>query len=276
MQKADRPVRDLLDLTQRPAVPRGWLHPNFSSARVGALMTSRHGGVSRVPFDSLNLRPGLGDDDAAVAENRARVARHCGGAGVLLQQVHGKACLTLTAAALAPMPVADGSCTVTPGVVCEIQVADCLPVLLADRHGCGVAIAHAGWRGLAGGVVQAALAQLCEASGAAPHDIEAWLGPCIGPRCFEVGADVVQAFAHAPAACLVARPEAQLPDGSPPKWLADLPGLARHVLQQAGVQQVGGNDGSVSWCTVENADYYSYRRELGRTGRQAGYIWLRD
>jgi YfiH family protein len=257
-------------------LPPGWLRPVFSSSRVGALMTSRHGGVSPAPFDSLNLRPSLGDDDAAVATNRARVATWCGGPGVLLQQVHGTVCLTLPDASLPPMPRADASCTVTPGVVCEIQVADCLPVLLADRHGRGVAVAHAGWRGLAGGVIQSALAALCAASGAAPGEVQAWLGPCIGPRRFEVGADVVSACADAPSTCFVARPASELPAGSPPKWLADLPGLARQVLIAAGVTHVDGNNGSAPWCTVENADYFSYRREQGRTGRQAGYVWLRD
>ncbi|MFM2068793.1 MAG: peptidoglycan editing factor PgeF [Pseudomonadota bacterium] len=293
MPKPERAVDDAL----KPAapglpipsdLPPGWLRPAFSAARVGALMTSRHGGVSQAPYDSLNLRPGLGDDDAAVAENRARVALHCAGAGVLLQQVHGTACVMLTGAALPPMPVADASGSTTPGVVCEIQVADCLPVLLADRHGRGVAVAHAGWRGLAGGVVQGALAQLCEASGAAPHQVEAWLGPCIGPRRFEVGADVLHAFAvaAAPPACFVPLPRSAAAAGTAAaepgragpvadKWLADLPGLARHLLVQAGVASVAGNDGSPAWCTVENTHYYSYRRELGRTGRQAAYIWLR-
>jgi YfiH family protein len=277
-------------------LPPGWLRPLFSSERVGALMTSRHGGVSRAPFDTLNLRPGLGDDDAAVAHNRAHVARLCGGHGVLLQQVHGTACLILSGGPVVEQPVADASCSTVPGVVCEIQVADCLPVLLADRRGRGVAVAHAGWRGLAGGVLQVAVAHLCEASGAAPEEVEAWLGPCIGPRRFEVGGDVVQAFAGAPAACFVPKTAAAgaatatpTPEADDPgsvggragraadvqKWLADLPALARHMLARSGVGQMAGNDGSPSWCTVENTDYYSYRREQGRTGRQAGYIWLR-
>jgi YfiH family protein len=271
------------------ALPASWLRPQFSSPKVAALMTSRHGGVSAAPFDSLNLRPGLGDDEAAVATNRARVLALCGGPAVLLQQVHGVACLILPDAGArawsgsAVWPVADASCATAPGLVCEIQVADCLPVLLADRLGRGVAVAHAGWRGLAGGVLQNALATLCRASGAVPADIEAWFGPCIGPRCFEVGADVLQAFAAAPsryfAALLPAagRPDADgnAPASHPPKWLADLPGLARHLLQAQGLSSIGGNTGEPAWCTVENTDYFSYRREQGRTGRQAGYIWLK-
>jgi YfiH family protein len=262
------------------ARPASWLRPHFTSPRVGALMTSRHGGVSPAPFDSFNLRLGLGDDDTAVAVNRARLLVRLGRPSVLLQQVHGTTCLTLTDAgdaSLAAMPVADASLSVVPGIACEIQVADCLPVLMADRRGRGVAAAHAGWRGLAGGVVQATLAALCRASGARPRDIEVWLGACIGPRQFEVGADVFDAFGAAPGACFV--PRAPLPDlasGLGPKWLADLPALARWTLAGAGVDHITGNDGSPAWCTVENSDFFSYRRDRGRTGRMAACIWLKD
>jgi YfiH family protein len=278
--------------------PASWLKPAFSSPRVGALMTCRHGGVSTAPFDSLNLRPDIGDLDAAVAINRARLHAAVGSPSLLLQQVHGSTCLRLTREMLlrradTPLPVADaGVCTET-GLACEVQVADCLPVLMADRHGRGVAAAHAGWRGLAGGVVQATLAALCDASRAQAADIEVWLGACIGPSRFEVGADVLTAFGAAPASCFVpnrtalmagcavaadlvasraAEPQAQGPVDA--KWLADLPALARWTLRQAGVREVRGNDGSPAWCTARNSDFFSYRRDRGRTGRMAACIWL--
>jgi YfiH family protein len=175
-------------------------------------------------------------------------------------------------------------------------VADCLPVLLADRAGRAVAAAHAGWRGLAGGVIEAALQALCDAAGTRPEAVEVWLGPCIGPRAFEVGADVWRAFADAPEACFVpcndaartaaagAAPEGLGLDVGPvsgpatsgPKWWADLPALARWRLARAGVREVQGNDGTPAWCTVENPAWFSYRRERGRTGRQAAFIGLRD
>lgn len=276
-----------------------WLRPVFSSPRVGALMTTRHGGVSTSPFDSLNLRPGIGDDDRVVAVNRGRLLGAIGAPSVLLQQVHGTVCLRLTLdesrhPADEPLPVADASVCTEAGLACEVQVADCLPVLMADRHGRGVAAAHAGWRGLAGGVVQATLASLCRASGAAPADIEVWLGACIGPRCFEVGADVLTAFGEAPASCFAPQFHDSEAAGAPiarlglagaqvarartlsgPKWLADLPALARWTLGRAGVDAISGNDGSPAWCTVENSDFFSYRRDHGRTGRMAACIWLR-
>jgi hypothetical protein len=263
-------------------------------------MTKRHGGVSIAPFDSLNLRPAIGDDDAAVAINRARLHSAIGAPSVLLQQVHGTACLRLTRDLLpqlvdAPLPVSDASVCTDAGLACEVQVADCLPVLMADRRGRGVAAAHAGWRGLAGGVVQATLAALCEACEAQPSDIEVWLGACIGPRRFEVGADVLTAFGDAPASCFVALGEGRdagaavaadlisaTSSASPhhgsrdAKWLADLPALARWTLVKSGVRDISGNDGSPPWCTVENSDFFSYRRDRGRTGRLAACIWLEE
>jgi YfiH family protein len=163
-----------------------------------------------------------------------------------------------------PLPEADAAWTDEPGVACVVQVADCLPVLLAHPAGRGVAAAHAGWRGLAAGVLDATVQALCEGTGAEPVDLLAWLGPCIGPQAFEVGADVRDAFA-ADAAMLRYTPRA---DGDP-RWHADLAGLARSRLQRLGLQRVHGG----RWCTVsEPSRFFSYRRD-GVTGRLAAAVW---
>ncbi|MEX8516898.1 MAG: peptidoglycan editing factor PgeF [Leptothrix sp. (in: b-proteobacteria)] len=252
------------------------LLPQFSAPNVGALMSTRAGGVSLPPFDSLNLRPEVGDDPLAVAENRRRLVVAAGVESVRLDQVHGRELVVLDAALLqasraGALPQADASLSTMPGVACEVQVADCLPVLLAHRGGRGVAAAHAGWRGLAAGIVEHTLAQLCAACAAPPQDIEVWLGACIGASQFEVGADVLQAFgasAQQPGPRFVA---AQAPG----KWLAHLSGLARDRLAAAGVTQVQGNDGSLAWCTVSNPSrFFSFRRER-ISGRMSALVWLR-
>ncbi len=244
-----------------------WLRPELGVSGVGALMSTRRGGHSAPPFDSLNLKPGIGDDDAAVARNQALFRQAMGGAQpVWLNQVHGTRVVRIGAADLdAPMQDADASLTTEAGIACTVQVADCLPVLLAAPG--GVAAAHAGWRGLAGGVLEAAVAALCEATGAAPAQIHAWLGPCIGPRRFEVGADVLRAFGADPAQ---PAPVFFSPCGGG-KWLADLPGLARERLRGCGVTSAAGGDR----CTVEEASsFFSFRRD-GLTGRMAAAVWLR-
>jgi YfiH family protein len=160
---------------------------------------------------------------------------------------------------------ADAAITTEPGIACTVMVADCLPVLFAAPEGRGVAAAHAGWRGLAGGVLQATVAALCEATACSAHELQAWLGPCIGPRQFEVGADVVAAFGAGPRFVERVRPDGAM------RWLADLPGLARERLQAAGITQISGG----SLCTVEDASrFFSFRRD-GVTGRMAGAVWLR-
>lgn len=250
-----------------PVIVPDWAAP----AGVVAAMSTRHGGVSRPPFDSLNLRPaGLRadatDDPEAVAENQRRFAAALGAQPVWLDQVHGADVVRLQPGlAGPPFPVADASVSTEPGLACAVLVADCLPVLLAAGNGRAVAAAHAGWRGLAAGVVENALAALCEAAGCAPADVHAWLGPCIGPRQFEVGADVLEAFGGGPL--FVPRPR---PDGSA-RWLADLPGLARGRLHRAGVQAVSGG----RWCTVEEPSrFFSFRRDR-LTGRLAAAVALR-
>jgi len=237
---------------------------------VHAAMSLRDGGVSAAPWHSLNLGGAVGDDAAAVAANRARFAAALGARPVWLRQVHGAQVLRLDAAspgqALQP---ADAAWTSEPGVACTVLVADCLPVLMALRDGRAVAASHAGWRGLAAGVLEATVDAMCAGTGARPADIVAWLGPCIGPRRFEVGADVLQAFGETPhaadAARFTSRPRA---DGSP-RWLADLHALARDGLARAGVHDLSAASG----CTVEDASrFFSYRRD-GITGRLAAAIW---
>lgn len=246
----------------------GVLRPGFSAPRVGALMSTRAGGASRAPWDSLNLGTAVGDDPEAVEENRTRLRAALGGEPTFLRQVHGCRALRLP---LAPqtLPEADACYTTEPGVACVIQVADCLPVLLATADGRGVAAAHAGWRGLAGGVLEAAVAALIEATGSAPGRIEAWLGPCIGPRRFEVGADVLQGYGLAPG-----QAHRRFVPLRPGKWLADLAGLARDRLQALGLSRIDGG----RWCTVEEPSrFFSHRRDgarHGSSGRMAAAIWI--
>ncbi|MFT3719622.1 peptidoglycan editing factor PgeF [Pseudorhodoferax sp.] len=240
-------------------------------AGVRALHTTRAGGVSAAPYDSLNLGDHVGDAPQAVVRNRQLLARQTGGVPVFLQQVHGAAVVPLSPQGSAEPLQADASWTSRTGVACTILVADCLPVLFCDREGRAVAAAHAGWRGLAGGVLEATVAAL---RAALPHGAEllAWLGPCIGPAAFEVGEEVKAAFeaGHAEA---VRHFRARAGDAVHGKWLADLPALARLRLRAAGVPSVHGNDGSAAWCTVANASrFFSYRRD-GVCGRMAASVW---
>lgn len=249
--------------------------PDFEAPdNVGAVMSTRAGGVSGGPWSSLNLGGRVGDDPAAVARNRSRFAAAIGAAPVYLHQVHGTRVVQLTqadAGAGAATLTADAAVTNLPGIACAVQVADCLPVLLAAADGSAVAAAHAGWRGLAGGVVEAALHALCTLANCPPREVVAWLGPCIGPHRFEVGDDVVQAFADPPphdgAPRFVPHRRA---DGSM-GWLANLPQLARDRLAAAGVVAVAGG----AWCTVEDPSrFFSFRRD-GITGRLAAAVWRR-
>lgn len=238
---------------------------------VGAWMSTRAGGVSAAPWAGLNLGIAVGDEPAAVAENRRRFAQAIGAAPVWLRQVHGRTVARLTAAdAGRAEPIeADAAITTERGIGCTVQVADCLPVLFAAPEGRGVGAAHAGWRGLAGGVLDATVAALCEAAGCAPAELQAWLGPCIGPQQFEVGEEVVLAFGGSAAGDGRFTPRAR-PDGAM-RWLADLPALARDRLHQCGVTATTG----AAWCTVEDPSrFFSYRRD-GVTGRLAAAVWRR-
>jgi len=254
-----------------------WLVPDWPApATVKALCSTRHGGRSLPPYDSLNLGDHVGDDPAAVAANRAAYAGALGARPVFLQQVHGTGCVTL-AADTPDGTVADGCVTTGRSLACTMMVADCLPVLFCDTAGRAVGAAHAGWRGLAGqggkGILEAALAEFWalargNAGDIAPKTI-AWLGPCIGPEAFEVGPEVLVAFSgNDPQAAQLFRP---LAGG---KFLADLPGLARRRLAALGVTQVHGNDGSAAWCTVANPSrFFSHRRDRV-SGRLAASVWL--
>jgi YfiH family protein len=246
----------------------GALSPDWGAGgRVAALMSTRSGGVSMGAWRSLNLGGAVGDDPAAVAENRRRFDAALGVPAVYLRQMHGTrvARLPVTDAAPSAPIEADAVISTEPGTACTVLVADCLPVLFAAPDGRGVGAAHAGWRGLAGGVLEATVAALCQAAACAPSELHAWLGPCIGPRQFEVGADVLGAFGG--GSRFVPRPR---PDGAM-RWLADLPGLARDRLQAAGLARISGG----AWCTVEEASrFFSFRRD-GITGRMAAAVWLR-
>ncbi len=233
-------------------------------------MSLRAGGVSQAPWDRLNLGLAVGDEAAAVAENRARFAAALGARPLWLRQVHGTQVLQLLGHEdSAKLPAADAAWTRATGVACTVQVADCLPVLFCARDGSAVAAAHAGWRGLAAGVLEATLGALRRGAGVAPQDVLAWLGPCIGPRQIEVGADVMLAFGHDPCAAdgqrFVPR---QRRDGSP-GWLAHLPLLAHDRLQAAGVLHITTS----GECTAEDASrFFSFRRS-GCTGRMAAAVW---
>ncbi len=238
---------------------------------VRSVFTTRSGGVSVAPFDSFNLGDHVRDEPLAVAANRDRLAAFTAPARpVFLQQVHGTRVVRLTPDT--PDGTEADGCVVTGrGVAATIMVADCLPVLFTHGSGTAVAAAHAGWRGLAAGVIQATAEALRESAG--EGEVMAWLGPCIGPRAFEVGAEVCEAF-------LNGDPEAVShfwPSGEG-KFLADLPALARRALQTAGISDVHGNDGSDAWCTVTDAlRFFSHRRDavrLGSTGRMAACIWI--
>jgi YfiH family protein len=256
--------------------PSAWLRPVWhapqqAAPHVGSLMTTRAGGVSRAPWDHLNLGTAVGDDPVSVGRNRALFRQALDGAvPVFLKQVHGARVIHLgpgDAAADAPLEEADACIATEPGLACTVQVADCLPVLFQAPQGRGVGAAHAGWRGLAGGVLEATLRALCEAAGCSAGEVQVWLGPCIGARRFEVGPEVLDACladGHAEAAA------AFIPTGRPGKWLADLPRLARGRLLRAGVSAVSGGP----WCTVEDPSrFFSFRRD-GVTGRMAAAIWI--
>jgi YfiH family protein len=237
---------------------------------VHAFCTTRAGGVSAPPYDTLNLGDHVGDDEAAVAENRRRFADTLQARPVFLQQVHGRGVVQLSAQT-PDGTEADACWTTERGIACTMMVADCLPVLLADRAGRIVGAAHCGWRGLAGdngsGVLEALWSRMRAEAGAA--SVVAWLGPCIGPDAFEVGAEVRSAFvAGDPGAAASFRPHGK------GKFLADLPALARRRLSALGIVDVHGNDGSREWCTVSNASrFFSHRRDRV-SGRFAASIWL--
>lgn len=272
-----------------PDWPEDWLVPDWPAPPgVRAVFTTRAcppgTAPSARPWGDFNLGDHVGDSPEAVAAHRAALHRALGARPVFLRQVHGRQALALAPATPDGME-ADAAFTGCRHLACTVMVADCLPVLLADAQGRAVAAAHAGWRGLAGVAGQGVLEQLVRqfnalrqttAEGASNREaggIIAWLGPCIGPAAFEVGAPVRTAFVASDAgaaACFA-------PAGAG-KFLADLPALARRRLAALGIHQVWGNDGSARWCTVaQPARFHSYRRDqrvLGGSGRMAACVWL--
>jgi len=243
-------------------VVHDWLEPDWAApARVRAVCTTRSGGASAAPYASMNPADHVGDVPAAVQANRARLQQQLAlpGAPVWLQQVHGID--VVDAARVQGVPAADAAWTGQPGVVCVVLTADCLPLLLSDREGRCVAAAHAGWRGLAAGVIE----QTVRTLPVAPQQLLAWLGPAIGPGAYVVGEEVRAAFlAHDARAAAGFRPAAV---GG---WHADLYQLARQRLAAAGVPAVFGG----GLCTfTEPGRFFSYRRD-GATGRMASLVWL--
>lgn len=229
-------------------------------ACIGAFVTTREGGVSLGPYASLNLAAHVGDDEANVRENRRRLRGRLPAEPLWLDQVHGNRCVR--AECSQPGVRADAALARRPATVCAVMTADCLPVLLCDSGGSVVAAAHCGWRGLAAGILESALAGM----EVEPESVLAYLGPAIGPASFEVGAQVRDAFvAREPGAASAFRAAA------PGKWLADLYQLARQRLAAAGVVQVFGGG-----CDTYTDDkrFFSYRRS-GRTGRMVAVIWRR-
>lgn len=282
--------------------PVDWLVPDWPApAWVHALCTTRAGGVSQGGYASMNLGDHVGDEPHAVSRNREQLAAALqritpGTRPVFLNQVHGTHCAQLSNAS--PDGAAcDAAIATQPGAACTIMVADCLPILLTDTLGRAVAAAHAGWRGLAGGVLESlftrfrplsqegqapqAMKNIANIKGIGTGDLLVWLGPCIGPGAFEVGEEVRNAFCAADAGA-----DRHFTPCGDHQYLADLSGLARRRLAALGVSQVYGNDGSDGWCTVRQASrFFSHRRDGSRvsagdglavtgTGRMAACIWL--
>ncbi len=235
-------------------------------ARVRALMTTRNGGTSQGPYSGrvnggLNLGTRCGDHPEAVAANRALLRRHLPSDPIWLHQLHGQQVLAAADFSTSSSePQADASWTDQPHVVCAIQMADCMPILFCSQDGKVVAGAHAGWRGLAGGIIEATV----RAMQVAPEDLMVWLGPAIGPNAFEVGEEVRAAFMESNAKAT----SCFKPHGD--KWLCDLEGLARQRLHALGVKQIYGG----GCCTFSEPEhFYSFRRDRD-TGRMAALIWI--
>ena len=246
-----------------------WIVPRWNGpARVRALFTTRNGGTSVGAAATLDVGPAhlsAADRGGAIAENRRRLREWLPSDPVWLAQVHGRDFVEIDdrtlAGGVAPPPRADAAVTRIAGVVLSVRTAECLPVLFADRAGSVFAVAHAGWRGLAAGVLEATLAAMHVPAA----DVSVWLGPAIGPRAFEVGPDVYATYCDTDpgaAHCFVPLREN--------KWLADLPGLARRRLAMGGVKDVAV-DGA---CTYTDSDrFFSYRRDK-HSGRMALVAWL--
>ena len=275
-----------------------WLIPDWPApAGVKAVFTTRSGGCSDRPWQSMNLGEHVGDVRQHVEANRATLQQSINSRPVFLTQVHGVGVLHIRSDTISGT-AADACLTTQRGMACTIMVADCLPVLLTDRNGSAIAAAHAGWRGLAGadargqlgnkGILETVVAAFLASNMRVAHEntaqsapeLIAWLGPCIGPAAFEVGAEVKAAFeAGQPDAARFFKP---ITEG---KYSADLAGLAKARLRALGIAQIYGNDSSAAWCTADNPSrFFSHRRDAGAvtsggnglntTGRMAACIWL--
>jgi YfiH family protein len=241
-------------------LPASWIVPDWPApARVRAFVTTRAGGVSEGEYGSLNLGMHSGDDPARVAANRRAVQSHLPGMPAWLSQVHGTAVANLDAGGAAP--VADSAATSRPGTVAVVLTADCLPVFLCREDGSRVAVAHAGWRGLAAGVLENAVAAVDDDA----SRVLAWLGPAIGPTAFEIGPEVREAFVRVDEAAASA-----FAPHRGDRFLADLYALARQRLARAGVEGVFGG----GFCTYTESDrFFSYRR-VKESGRLGAFIWI--
>ncbi|WP_305843879.1 peptidoglycan editing factor PgeF [Photobacterium leiognathi] len=238
--------------------------PNWPASKsVKAISTTRSGGVSVAPYHELNLGLHVGDNESDVKQNRDILKQHCElvESPAWLNQVHSADVIEFDVA-LSSVPDADGSFTRTPGLACAIMTADCLPVLFCNKQGTEVAAVHAGWRGLASGVIE----NVVDKFDCTPDNIMAWLGPAIGPDAFEVGGEVREQFVAVDAnAELAFKPHGD-------KWLADLYLLAKQRLQRLGITEVYGGE----YCTFsDEQQFYSYRRQ-SVTGRQASLVWLTE
>lgn len=245
-----------------PIVPPSLILPDWpASGHVRAVVTTRIGGESRGAYASLNLSDSVGDDPAAVSANRATLADWLTlpQEPVWLRQIHGNT--VVDAAKVSAGVAADAAYTDISGIVCVVTTADCLPVFFCDRQGNQVAVAHAGWRGLAAGV----LAAIVEAFSLPPEQLYAWLGPAIGPENFEVGEEVRSVFLKRQRSNISA-----FVPSSHGRWLADIYQLANNDLRAVGVEKIFGG----GLCTYTDAQrFYSYRRDR-TTGRMASLIWI--
>ena len=230
-----------------------------ASKQVRTLQTTRLGGVSSTPYDSLNLGDHVGDAPLAVAHNRMLLNTLLPSEPVWLEQAHGT--LVANADHASCLPQADACIARHRAAVCVVMTADCLPILLCDKQGSVVGAAHAGWKGLAAGVIEATV----QAMDVAPQNLMAWLGPAISQNAFEVGDEVRAAFIAAQPQALTA-----FIPGQHGKWLADIYALARLRLNALGITQIYGGD----YCTYRDSErFFSYRRD-GATGRMGTFIWL--
>jgi len=238
-------------------VKHDWIQPDWPAPpNVRAFSTTRSGGVSRGAWSSLNLGLHCGDDPSLVEQNRARLSEVLPAPAQWLHQVHGTSVVQHSARVTCELE-GDALVSFEPHQVCAVLTADCLPIFFCNRRGDRVGIAHAGWRGLAGGILEATVRALDEA----PNQLMAWMGPAIGPQAYEVGSDVAEAFPDEFPAGFTRHGD---------RFLLDIYSVAKLKLAAAGVQEVYGG----RYCTMSDPErFFSYRRD-GATGRMASLLWL--